>query len=77
MSATGHGNHWECLGGTAEERVKQFIPLIIAREGWIGHVGIGRQACCETGFNCTCVIVSSGQNPFMKTFNSLNGKDSR
>jgi len=33
--ATGHGNHWECLGGTAEERVSQFIPLVIAK----GKVG--------------------------------------
>jgi len=31
----GHGNHWECLGGTAEERIKQFIPLTIAK-GAIG-----------------------------------------
>ena len=31
----GHGNHWECLGGTAEERVAQFIPLVCAK----GKVG--------------------------------------
>ena len=31
----GHGNHWECLGGTAEERVGQFIPLVCAS----GQVG--------------------------------------
>ena len=34
-AATGHGSHWECLGGTAEERVSQFIPLVIAK----GEVG--------------------------------------
>jgi hypothetical protein len=34
-SPTGHGNHWECLGGTAEERISQFIPLVIAN----GKVG--------------------------------------
>ncbi|MGO8675934.1 MAG: hypothetical protein ACLQVX_08685 [Limisphaerales bacterium] len=33
--STGHGNHWECLGGTAEERVSQFVPLVIAK----GEVG--------------------------------------
>jgi len=32
---TGHGNHWECLGGTAEERVSQFIPLVTI-EGNVG-----------------------------------------
>lgn len=31
----GHGNHWECLGGTAEERVTQLIPLICTK----GEVG--------------------------------------
>jgi hypothetical protein len=33
----GHGNHWECLGGTAEERITQFIPLVCAK----GEVGEG------------------------------------
>ncbi len=32
---TGHGNHWECLGGTAEDRVAQFVPLVCA-EGKLG-----------------------------------------
>lgn len=32
-----HGNHWECLGGTAEERVAQFIPLVCAK-GDVGEV---------------------------------------
>jgi len=32
----GHGNHWECLGGTAEDLVKQFIPATIAK-GVIGQ----------------------------------------
>jgi hypothetical protein len=34
-NATGHGNHWECLGGTAEERISHFIPLAIAK-GTVG-----------------------------------------
>jgi hypothetical protein len=35
-SETGHGSHWECLGETAEERVKQFVPLVIAN----GEIGV-------------------------------------
>jgi hypothetical protein len=31
MSNTGHGNHWECLGGTADERIAQFLPIVIAK----------------------------------------------
>ncbi len=27
----GHGNHWECLGGTADERIKQFLPVVLTR----------------------------------------------
>ena len=26
---TGHGNHWECLGESAEEMLKKFIPLTV------------------------------------------------
>jgi len=33
----GHGNHWECLGGTAEELVAKYIPLVCA-EGDVGEV---------------------------------------
>jgi hypothetical protein len=33
--ATGHGNHWECLGKPTEELIKKFIPLTIAK----GQVG--------------------------------------
>jgi len=28
--ATGHGNHWGCLGESTEEMIKKFIPLTIA-----------------------------------------------
>ena len=31
----GHGNHWKCLGGTADDRVQQFLPLILTK----GEVG--------------------------------------
>jgi hypothetical protein len=33
----GHGNHWECLGGTAEALVAKFVPLVCA-EGDVGEV---------------------------------------
>ena len=70
----GHGNHWECLGGTAEERIKQFIPLTIAK-GEVGQsaelVGdwfdspkrketINTITYPETPLRCMAMLVSQG-----------------
>lgn len=77
----GHGNHWECLGGTAEERVAQFMPLVLAKgkvgesikrtAQWPGRTKAAAEAVIQLSYKAKplgCMVVSVTDTPH-KTIN--------